>query len=99
MEKRRWQNDQLREKAREQGLDIGREIVILERSLLKDCSYITRQTRRGRVLEMYPYHFYCQMENGRRESFRYNEFLGRESRLIRLEKMGKEKSEGDSAVA
>lgn len=68
------------------GLEVGKEIIIRERSLLKDYSYITRQIRHGVVLEMYPYHFYCQMADGTKESFRYNEFLGYEARLIRLKK-------------
>ena len=68
----------------QQGMKIGSEIIIRERSLLKDYSYITRQIRFGVVLEMYPYHFYCQMADGTKESFRYNEFLGSEARLIRL---------------
>lgn len=83
-EKRRWQNTWLREIAVQQGMKIGSEIIIRERSLLKDYSYITRQIRFGVVLEMYPYHFYCQMADGTKESFRYNEFLGSEARLIRL---------------
>lgn len=73
----------------QQGMRIGSEITIRERSLLKDYSYITRQIRHGVVLEMYPYHFYCRMSDGTKESFRYNEFLGYEARLIRLkEKKG-----------
>lgn len=68
----------------QQGMKIGSEIIIRERSLLKDYSYITRQIRFGVVLEMYPYHFYCLMADGTKESFRYNEFLGSEARLIRL---------------
>lgn len=68
----------------QQGMKIGSEIIIRERSLLKDYSYITRQIRFGVVLEMYPYHFYCRMADGTKESFRYNEFLGSEARLIRL---------------
>ncbi len=52
--------------------------------MLKDGSYITRQKRYGVVLKLYPYHFYCLMEDGSKESFRYNEFLGYESRLVRL---------------
>ncbi|MGN0136577.1 hypothetical protein [Anaerotignum sp.] len=88
-EKRRWQNTWLREIAMQQGMRIGSEITIRERSLLKDYSYITRQIRHGVVLEMYPYHFYCRMSDGTKESFRYNEFLGYEARLIRLkEKKG-----------
>lgn len=83
-EKRRWQNTWLREIAVQQGMKIGSEIIIRERSLLKDYSYITRQIRFGVVLEMYPYHFYCRMADGTKESFRYNEFLGSEARLIRL---------------
>lgn len=85
-EKRRWQNTWLREIAAMRGLEVGKEIIIRERSLLKDYSYITRQIRHGVVLEMYPYHFYCQMADGTKESFRYNEFLGYEARLIHLKK-------------
>lgn len=85
-EKRRWQNTWLREMAMQQGMAEGSEVIIQERSLLKDYSYVTRQIRYGTVLQMYPYHFYCQMADGTKESFRYNEFLGYEARLIRLKK-------------
>ena len=82
--KRRWQNTWLREIAAQRGMTIGSQIIIQERSLMKDYRYITRQIRYGVVLEMYPYHFYCRMADGTKESFRYNEFLGHEARLIRL---------------
>lgn len=79
-----WKNTWLKELAGKYGLEKGRAIIVEERSLLKDYTYITREIRHGVVLELYPHHFYCQMENGRRESFRYNEFLGHEARLVHL---------------
>lgn len=85
MKKRRmWKNTWLKELAGKYGLEKGKSIIVEERSLLKDYTYITREIRHGVVLELYPHHFYCQMENGRRESFRYNEFLGHEARLVHL---------------
>ena len=83
-ERRMWKNTWLKELAIRHGLEKGKKIIVKERSLLKDYTYITREIRHGVVLELYPHHFYCQMENGRRESFRYNEFLGYEARLIHL---------------
>ena len=83
-ERRMWKNTGMREQAIRHGLEKGKKIIVEERSLLKDYTYITREIRHGIVLELYPHHFYCQMESGRRESFRYNEFLGYEARLIRL---------------
>lgn len=83
-ERRMWKNTWLKELAGKYGLEKGKSIIVEERSLLKDYTYITREIRHGVVLELYPHHFYCQMENGRRESFRYNEFLGHEARLVRL---------------
>mgnify|MGYP007099149309 CR=1 FL=1 len=74
-----WKNTWLKELAGRYGLEKGKFVIVEERSLLKDYTYITREIRHGVVLELYPHHFYCQMENGRRESFRYNEFLGRPS--------------------
>ena len=88
-ERRLWKNVALRSIAISLGLEKGREILVRERSLLKDYTYMTREIRRGVVLELYPYHFYCRMEDGRRESFRYNEFLGYEARLIRLQRKQK----------
>lgn len=88
-EKRMLQNEQLRDAAMQSGLNIGSEVIIRERATLKDGSYITRQIRRGIVLELYPYHFYCRMADGTKESFRYNEFLGDEARLIRLKERKK----------
>ena len=82
--KRRWNNAWLRAFSCKKGLQEGAEILVRERSILKDGSYITRIKRCGRVLHLYPYHFYCLMEDGSKESFRYNEFLGYESRLVRL---------------
>ena len=79
-----WKNTWLKELAGTYGLEKGKSIIVEERSLLKDYTYITREIRHGVVLELYPHHFYCQMENGRRESFRYNEFLGHEARLVHL---------------
>ena len=79
-----WKNTWLKELAGKYGLEKGNSIIVEERSLLKDYTYITREIRHGVVLELYPHHFYCQMENGRRESFRYNEFLGHEARLVHL---------------
>ena len=79
-----WKNTWLKELAGKYGLEKGKSIIVEERSLLKDYTYITRELRHGVVLELYPHHFYCQMENGRRESFRYNEFLGHEARLVHL---------------
>ena len=85
MKERRWlQNKKLREAAMAEGLAVGSEIVIRERSILKDGGYITRQIRKGRVLILYPYHFYCEMADGTKECFRYNELLGDEARLIRI---------------
>lgn len=78
------ENTWLKELAGKYGLEKGKSIIVEERSLLKDYTYITREIRHGVVLELYPHHFYCQMENGRRESFRYNEFLGHEARLVHL---------------
>lgn len=83
-EKRMLQNDRLRWAAMAEGLAVGSQVIIRERSLLKDGGYITRMIRRGTVCKLYPYHFYCQMENGQMESFRYNELLGWEARLIRI---------------
>ena len=83
-ERRMWKNTWLKELAGRYGLEKGKSIIVEERSLLKDYTYITREIRHGVVLELYPHHFYCQMENGRRESFRYNEFLGHEARLVHL---------------
>ena len=79
-----WKNTWLKELAGKYGLEKGKSIIVEERSLLKDYTYITREIRHGVVLELYPHHFYCQMENGRRESFRYNECLGHEARLVHL---------------
>lgn len=79
-----WKNTWLKELAGKYGLEKGKSIIVEERSLLKDYTYITREIRHGVVLELYPHHFYCQMENGRRVSFRYNEFLGHEARLVHL---------------
>lgn len=79
-----WKNTWLKELAGKYGLEKGKSIIVEERSLLKDYTYITREIRHGVVLELYPHHFYCRMENGRRESFRYNEFLGHEARLVHL---------------
>ena len=83
-ERRMWKNTWLKELAGKYGLEKGKSIIVEERSLLKDYTYITREIRHGVVLELYPHHFYCQMENGRRESFRYNEFLGHEARFVHL---------------
>lgn len=83
-EKRMLRNNMLRETAILEGLTVGSEVIIRERSILKDGSYITRKIRRGTVCKLYPYHFYCRMASGQMESFRYNEFLGWEARLIRL---------------
>ena len=83
-ERRMWKNTWLKELAGKYGLEKGKSIIVDELSLLKDYTYITREIRDGVVLELYPHHFYCQMENGRRESFRYNEFLGHEARLVHL---------------
>ena len=83
-EKRRWKNEWLKGFSCQKGLQEGAEILVRERSMLKDGSYITREKRTGVVLKLYPYHFYCLMADGTKESFRYNEFLGYESRLVRL---------------
>lgn len=83
-EKRRWKNEWLQFFAQKKGLRTNAVILVRERSLLKDGSYITRERRTGVVLKLYPYHFYCLMEDSTKESFRYNEFLGYESRLVRL---------------
>ncbi len=83
-EMRRWRNNWLKSIAEKRGLQENTAILVRERSMLKDCSYITRERRKGVVLKLYSYHFYCLMEDGTKESFRYNEFLGYESRLVRL---------------
>lgn len=88
---RRWKNEWLKDFSERKGLEKGETILVRERSMLKDGSYITRKRRYGRVLQLYPYHFYCLMEDGTKESFRYNEFLGYESRLVRL----KDSAEGN----
>ncbi len=83
-EVRRWKNEWLKGFACQKGLKEGASVLVRERSMLKDGSYITRKRRYGIVLKLYPHHFYCEMEDGTKESFRYNEFLGYESRLVRL---------------
>ena len=83
-EKRRLQSYMLRGVAEEMGLVEGAKLLIRERSMLKDGAYITRKIRKGTVLKRYEHHFYCLMSDGTKESFRYNEFLGDEARLIRL---------------
>jgi len=83
-EKRMLQNSRLRGAAMEVGLAVGAEVMIRERSLLKDGTYITRIIRRGTVRKLYAYHFSCRMADGTLESFRYNELLGWEARLIRI---------------
>lgn len=83
-ERRMLPNDKLKEAAMAVGLKEGSEIIVRERSLLKDGSYITRIIRRGTVVKLYDYHFSCRMATGERESFRYNELLGWEARLIRM---------------
>ena len=90
-EKRRWKNEWLKEFACRKGLREEAAILVRERSVLKDGSYITREKRNGIVLKLYPYHFYCRMEDGKKESFRYNEFLGYESRLVRLRESAESK--------
>ncbi len=94
-EKRMLQNSRLRGAAMEAGLAVGTEVMIRERSLLKDGTYITRQIRRGTVMTLYPYHFSCRMADGTLESFRYNELLGWEARLIRIK--GNKKMENRKA--
>ena len=83
-EKRMLQNSMLRGAAINAGLAVGCDVIIRERSLLKDGTYITRQIRRGTVRKLYDYHFSCRMADGTLESFRYNELLGWEARLIRV---------------
>lgn len=90
-EKRAWQNTWLQRLAAGSGLREGAAVLIRERSLLKNSTYITRRVRGGVVVALYPYHFCCRMADGTRESFRYNEFFGCEARLVRLSE-GKEKS-------
>ena len=69
-----WKNTWLKELAGRYGLEKGKFVIVEERSLLKDYTYITREIRHGVVLELYPHHFYCQMD----------EFLGHEARLVHL---------------
>ena len=96
-EKRMLHNCQLRGAAIAAGLSVGTDIIIRERSILKDGGYITRMIRRGTVRELYSYHFSCCMADGTLESFRYNELLGDEARLIQIKgkriEMGRKASE------
>ena len=87
-EKRMLRNNMLKGAAKAAGLSVGAAVIIRERSILKDGSYITRMIRRGWVEGLYPYHFSCRMADGTLESFRYNELLGDEARLIHIK--GKE---------
>ena len=84
--KRMLRNNMLKGAAMAAGLSVGTEVIIRERSILKDGSYITRMVRRGRVDMLYAYHFSCRMADGTLESFRYNELLGDEARLIRIKR-------------
>ena len=81
--KRMLKNTMLKNAAVAMGLEEQSQIIVRERSMLKDGEYITRKIRRGTVIKLYDHHFYCLMSDGTRESFRYNEFLGDEARLIR----------------
>lgn len=90
-EKRRLQNHMLQGAAMAAGLRVGADVLIRERAQLKDGTYITRRVRRATVLVLYEHHFYCLLANGRKESFRYNEFLGDEARLICLKERNTEK--------
>lgn len=49
-----WKNTWLKELAGKYGLEKGKSIIVEERSLLKDYTYITREIRHGVVLELYP---------------------------------------------
>ncbi len=97
-ERRMLRNNMLRGAAMAEGLAVGREVIIRERSILKDGSYITRKIRRGTVCNLYPHHFYCRMANGQMESFRYNEFLGWEARLVRLKGKNMQKKKAPERV-
>ena len=66
----------MREKAMERGLDVGKKIKHIRRKVNgEDNDYI----RKGRVEGLYPHVFTVRMEAGYVVSFRYNELLGRES--------------------
>ena len=49
-ERRMWKNTWLKELAGKYGLEKGKSIIVEERSLLKDYTYITREIRHGVVL-------------------------------------------------
>lgn len=84
--KRYWQNTWLKSIAIKEGLEVGSEIIIHNRSLLKDNRYYSISRQNAIVLELYDYYFLCKLDDGSKESFRYNEFLGDESVLIVLKK-------------
>ena len=46
-ERRMWKNTWLKELAGRYGLEKGKSIIVEERSLLKDYTYITREIRHG----------------------------------------------------
>lgn len=79
-----WQEADLRAAAAQAGLHCGSWIVVLEYAETREHQYVARRVQLGWVLTLYPHHCYCRMENGRRESFRYTEFLGREERKVVL---------------
>lgn len=66
----------LRKEAAARGLKAGRKVRI-ER-LEKEGGKTRKYFRSGRVTELHPYIFVCEV-GGIRECFRYNEFLGNET--------------------
>lgn len=76
MEYRRLQNTELRKAAEELGLQAGREILVQERSLLKDCRYITRQMREGVVVSLYGAIFAAGWQMDGRNRFGIMNFWG-----------------------
>ena len=56
----------------------GKTIRIRRYAQQRDGRWELRGQRRGTIIALYKYHFLCDVGNGKRECFRYNQMFGTE---------------------
>lgn len=79
-------SESMKDTAIKMGLCVGCEVIVKERTTSGNQLYASKKTRKGTVISLYPHHFYCEMADGTKESFQYNEVLGNDSRMVEIRK-------------
>ena len=71
----------LRQVAMERGLRVGSRVTVNQKEW---SGKHYERTVKGKIIGIYPHIIHCQMDNGSKECFRYNEIYGFENTKVKV---------------